>query len=295
MDYDEVTAIIKTFMRPQKFYRCLNCVIDAGVRNIIVGYDGPEKYKKIHEDICNHFDTVNIQFLTFPFDFGLSAVRNAMIKQVNTEFLLQLDDDNYIPNNTLSILPFLKKHTDWGGIGIGWLQKNANFLPVIDAFDVEIIDNYFFRTFTSHKYAEIGGGILLMYPFDFISTNALFRTKLFEEFEWDENFKIWGEHEDFFLRVKRESDWKFAYCLSIYAIHDHGGDQEFLSHRLGVEMVKSRDYFMRKWNLKGMAPQRRNSMLLDGGVFFYKMIELNKKFKEDLKNNRLPPEEVIKF
>ena len=123
----------------------------------------------------------------------------------------------------------------------------------------------------------------------------MFRTKLFEEFKWDENFKIWGEHEDFFLRVKYESDWKFAYCLSIYAIHDLGGDQEYLSHRLGIEMVKSRDYFMKKWKIKGMAPQRRNSMLLDGGPFFFRMIELNKKFKEDLKNNRLPPEEIIQF
>jgi len=134
-----------------------------------------------------------------------------------------------------------------------------------------------------------------MYPFDFISTNALFRYKLFEDFEWDEKFKIWGEHEDFFLRVKNESDWKFAHCLSIYAIHESGGEEEFLSYRFGSEMNKSRKYFLKKWNLKGIAPARKESMLLDGGWYFDGVGKLNKKFKKNLKEDRLSPEHFIKF
>lgn len=295
MKTNEVTATIKTFMRPEKFYSCLECAINAGIKNFVIGYDGPEKYKKEHEEICNHFPHVDIQFLTFPFNLGLSAVRNAMNREVTTEFLFQLDDDNFVPNNVLSILPFLDGHSEWGGIGIGWLQPAGTCLPMIDAWDAEIINNYLFRTFNDSKYLETSHWLAFMYPFDFISNNGLFRTKVFRDFEWDEKFKIWGEHEDFFLRVKFESDWKFAHCLSLYAIHAHGGDDEFISYRMGLEMKKSKDYFLKKWNLKGIAPERKDSMLLEGDFNFTTVLKRNNKFKEQLKNNKLSPRNIIKY
>ena len=282
-------------MRPEKFRTCLECAIETGIKKIIVGYDGPDKYKKKHEEICDDFPSSDIQFLTFPFNAGISTVRNAMIKEVNTEFILQLDDDNYVPNNVLVMLPFIKRHSEWGGVGMGWLQKNAKYLPVIDAWDAEIVNDYLFRTLEEDKYLENNHSIIFMYPFDFISNNALFRTKLFREFEWDERFKIWGEHEDFFLRVKNESDWKFAQCLSLYIVHDQGGEKDFLAYRNGSEMTKSRNYFLKKWNLKGIAPSRKESMLLDGGWSLYDTCGINKKLKKKLRNNKLSPNHFIKF
>ena len=43
MKSNDITAIIKAFMRPYYLQCCIHSAIDAGIRKILVGYDEPRK------------------------------------------------------------------------------------------------------------------------------------------------------------------------------------------------------------------------------------------------------------
>ena len=274
---EDISCTIKAFMRPEKFERCLLHVLSAGLKTIIVGYDGPKEMLKQHKDIIEKYNpNGDIQFLELPFNYGLSATRNAMNKEVNTKYILQLDDDNYAPTNICRLKEFLERHSDYGVISPGWIEKGIYFLPSLNACDFEIINGYLVRTFLMPKQIEAFQDVISLFPFDFVPTNGLFRKEMFEDVTWDERFKIWGEHQDFFLSNKAMGIWKCAVCTSMYIMHDKGGDYKFASNRYGEEQNKSFNYLIEKWNIKGIYPRKaEDGTLFNGNNQFKNTIETN--------------------
>ena len=260
---DEITVNIKTFMRPQKFKKCLECVVNTGAQNIIVGHDGPDEMWNEHVEICNKASEINagcsngieIKIDRYPFNSGLSKLRNEMCKKTTTKYLLQVDDDNYIPSNTLEIVHFLEKHDEIGGVCLGWIEEADGELRVqLDAKDIEFNKKFILLSLKGHKQWEYCNSLAFVYPFEFISNLALFRTELFDDVQWDEKFVIGNEHFDFYLTLKSKTDWKMAACPSIYAIHDRGGSDEFMGYRTGrtsKEILRSNDHFRKKWDIEG--------------------------------------------
>ena len=295
LDKSEVTANIKVFMRPQKFEFCLQAVINAGIEKVIVGYDGPDNLWNQHKEICNYYsDTANINIHKYKFNIGLSYVRNRMVKLTETEYIMQLDDDNYIPSNVIDTLPFLKNHTQIGAVAFGWIFPNG--YPVFDAFDVEIINNYLLRTYKPAKTVEYYCGLPFTYTFDFIPNCAMYKREVFDDVQWDEHYIISGEHEDFFLTIMQQTNWKFAICPALYAYHDYSTDnKEFLKYRRGAENCKSQKYLLDKWNLKGIIPQRDYSMFLEGNTYRNQLLERDKLIRKQLQTNTISENNMIKF
>ncbi|NOZ35052.1 MAG: glycosyltransferase [Chlorobi bacterium] len=61
---------------------------------------------------------------------GFSAANNQAIKQSNGEYVLLLNPDTIIPENSfIKILDFADKHTNAGGIGVKMTDGNGVFLP----------------------------------------------------------------------------------------------------------------------------------------------------------------------
>lgn len=293
-DKDEITAMIKTFMRPEKFEKCIKATINANISKIVVGYDGPEDLWQKHKTICDHYsDTVEIRSIKLPFNAGISKTRNAMIKMVDTEFLIQLDDDNYIPSNILDIIPFLRNNTEIGAIALGWVFPNG-FLQ-LDAFDIEIIEGFLFRTFKVGKTVKYYNGLPFLYAYDFIPNCGIFKRAVFDDVQWDEHFIISGEHEDFYLTML-DKDWLFGICPSIYAYHDWGKEsKQYIDYRYGIEGRKSYDYLMEKWNLKGYMPLRQHGIYLEHLQWFNWMLDKHRIIKNKLKNHEIMEEEKIVF
>ena len=252
MTYDElVTANIKTFLRPDKFKTTLEYVIKAGVQKIVVGYDGPKELEEEHKAICDEFrDQVeSLIFRSYDFNLGLSSVRNRMLDLSSTKYILQLDDDQYIPAHSLGAIELMEAYEDFGGVGFCWVLPNKFD---IDAHDIKIINGYYIRTVNWEKHIQFINGHSFVYAFDFIPNSGIFRKKIFDDVRWDENYKICREHEDFFLAQKKLGKWKFGIDLSVWLYHDIGGDRTFTSYRKGIEQKKSIRYFRKKWNLKGI-------------------------------------------
>lgn len=294
---DNITAIVKGFMRPEKFENCLKCIIAAGVKKIIASFDGPEEYLEAHRNIVGRLQRdVSIRFLELPFNIGLSAARNRMIERVNTDYILMVDDDNYVPPFTLAMMKaFQYIPKEIGGIAMGWLPINSPF-PQMDAFDIEILNGYFFRRLNDKKYVLAIDGMTFMYPFDFVPNQIIFKKVLFDDVQYDEHYVINREHEDFFLTCKLKTDWRFAVCTSIYSIHDPGKDSEYSKFRFGKEHDEAAEYFLKKWNLKGIAPQRYGpdyiSLLYDGPWQFGGMQEKNTYLEWKLKHKMLGEHDV---
>jgi len=281
-------------MRPQKFENCLNAAIRAGIDKIVIGYDGPKELLDVHRKIVKkYFRYASIHFCTYPFNAGISKVRNSILQFVNTKYLLQLDDDVIVPRNVLDIIPFLDEHDELGGVGMGQIPLSTKCLPLIEAFDMEIIDEYLFRTFNNDKYYQISNGLVFMGYFDFIPNNAIFRKELFNDVKWDNNFVIWGDNSDFFLQAKYHTKWKFAVCTSLYLIHEPGGSKKFEVYRSGIESIKAKHYFFKKWDIKGMIPNTPVPYLLDGNTYFHMIIKQNRVTMKKLRTNKILQKDCI--
>lgn len=227
---DLVTANIKTFLRPEKFRTTLDYVVKAGIQKIVVGYDGPKELLEEHKAICEEYaDKVeSLTFRSYPFNLGLSAVRNRMIALSKTKYILQLDDDQYIPPHTLGAVELMEKYEDIGGVGFGWIMPDKFS---IDAHDIKIINGYYVRVMAGDKFIEFINGHAFVYSFEFIPNSAIFQKAIFKDVKWDEAYKINREHEDFFLSLKKLGKWKFGIDLSVWLYHDLGGDVKFDRNR----------------------------------------------------------------
>jgi len=296
MAYDElVTANIKTFLRPEKFRTTLEYVIKAGVQRIVVGYDGPKELLEEHKSICDEYkDKVeSLIFRSYEFNLGLSAVRNRMLELSNTKYILQLDDDQYIPAHTLGAIELMEKYDDFGAVGFCWVMPSKFD---IDAHDIKLINGYYVRTMYSDKIIEFINGHSFAYAFDFIPNSAIFRKSIFRDVRWDEHYKINREHEDFFLQHKRLRKWRFGIDLSVWIYHDLGGDREFSGYRKGIEAKKSLRYFRKKWQLKGIVGNPRYlTKLFDSYGYLLYAVDHMKKLVEKAAGGRVEEADIFLY
>ena len=255
--HELITASIKAYKRPNAVKKCIESVVSAGIRNIFIGYDGGDMYLDAHKEVVESFQEkysdIDINLLCFEFNYGISAVRNRLAEAIDTKYILQLDDDNYVPSNVLDIIDFLEldDFSNFGAVGFGWIGKGSS--PDLNAYDLDIKDGYCIRYFNlENKMNRIVNNLIFTYPFDFIPNQAIYRTAVFSDIKWDENFKINREHLDFMLRLKLNTNWKLAVTPSIWCIHDkiqYTGDE--IRRR---EYRKSVRYFLKKWSLQGIYP-----------------------------------------
>lgn len=251
---EDITAGIKTFMRPKRFKNCLAHVIRAGIKKVMVGYDGPDELREEHMKICENVPKdIDVIFIKSKFNAGLSRMRNKMVERTETDYFLLLDDDMYIQNNVLETLSFLPKHEDIPGIGFPMLYESI--YPTLDAFDWVEMEGYLVRVPSRDKTKEYFNGNVFLYPFDYIPNCAIYKTEFLRIFPWDENYIIGNEHGDFFMNIKRNSDLRFACCMNQFAIHDQGSESdEFSKYRFGNDVADGMRYFFAKWGLKDEVP-----------------------------------------
>jgi len=252
----QIAANIKTFERPEKFRKTLEHALDAGIKEINIGFDGGSKYLEKHKVIIdkakeNHRDA-NIEFYKFRYNKGLSYVRNKLIEKTDAELIFQLDDDIYISKHNVESAGIFKemKLEEIGGIGFGWVTP---FNIDIDAHNINIKDGWYLRDVTGGDKRLEWKGHFYILPFDFIPTSGIYKKELFDDVKYDENYIINREHEDFFLQIKtRNLKWKFMIDVSSYVFHDIGGSEDYMKKRHGELGKKSSEYFNKKWGLKGI-------------------------------------------
>lgn len=291
------TACIKAFARPSKFEKTLKSAIDAGFEKIEIGYDGPKDLLSFHQDIIKKYDT-RIHFQIFPFNMGLAYVRNALVTKADTRYVLLLDDDQYVPSSIAEVLFLFHDYPKIGVISFPWKIITDN-LPeyykkviafqnskrVLEATNIEISDNHFKLITPSTLQYYVKNDYFFIYPFDFVPNSAFFRKNVFKKVLWDSQFKIGGEHQDFFYHLKMKTDYQCAVCLNTFIKHDLGPDSEyyfpFELFRFGKREQKSNDELL------------NNKLNVKGSIFSYRDIQLFYYYRDKVKINEETKKMII--
>jgi hypothetical protein len=241
----ETTILVKSFKRHdallrfvqsvRNFYPTISiCVADDSFQNGETN-DTAEKIKSMP----------NIQWIQMPYDSGLCAGRNAMVKAATTQYVILCDDDFIFEEKTdlgALLLPLPETDLDICGGLVRRDGKTAsnwcgNFIwpPGPD---------HVLRMSHPLPIVELSRGIRFMrcdVTYNFFAA----RRQFLINHPWDETFKITQEHTDSFLT------WKLAGakvgftidCICGHTKHYNGDD---------YRKYRTRDfsqYFHRKWQI----------------------------------------------
>jgi GT2 family glycosyltransferase len=248
---EETTIGLKTFLRPDKLRTCLQHISELEPRpeTVIVADDSPRK--DLNREVYASFeDDLPLEVLDLTPDLGLSAGRNRIVDATETPYLMIIDDDHYLPRETLSMKAVLENEPSLGGISAAWVEHGR--VKMI-AGDIRIIDGWVVIDVFETKRPQRTAGFDC-FTYDFVPNSTLFRTAALRDYPWDERYVIDGEHEDFFLGHKLQTGWEFAITRDIHIEHDPGPGliAEYSDHRLGEhKRSESRDYFVEKWDVNG--------------------------------------------
>lgn len=225
----DLTVIGKTFERPANARRMV-----LTLRRV---FDGPIV---IADDSSTPltWDVPGVVPVTLPFDSGVAAGRNAALGQVNTEFVMSVDDDFvFTPELDLNrVVDYLRRNE--GVDLVGGLVIN---LPLWQAPDYSQAKLFAYYGHPVHPAGTIIDGLPVLYkvPQFFIA-----RTDRLRLVQWDDRLKR-VDHNDFFTRaygvLVTVYDKRF-YCLHAqpkFNRHyqsfrrDYGADLQYLGEKWG--------------------------------------------------------------
>lgn len=253
----DVTAIIKTFLRDDCLFDCVESLRKQYPdMPVIVADDGRESVERE-----NRLEALGVErYIQLPFDSGLCAGRNAMLSHVSTPYFLLGDDDFYYSHNAkLENLRSLMEVADIAG---GTLLQNGilrnyecNFVPLPDgAMWYQEIE----RAYALHRDVRYT-------PSDLTLNFFIGKTDRVRAMGgWDENIKISFEHEDFFLMVKK-AGLKVVYCPDAFAYHRVGtpDSDEYRKYRFRRADYA---YFFKKWGFPYVQDCKKRRLYPTGEV-----------------------------
>jgi len=94
------------------------------------------------------------------------------------------------------------------------------------------------------------------YPFiycDSVLNCFLARREVFDDIQYDENFKL-VEHLDFFLRLKKDTQWKVAFTDKVTVEHNNDvNTNKYMGFRnsvSGENVITGKQHFKNKWSVE---------------------------------------------
>jgi GT2 family glycosyltransferase len=270
----ELAIFIKTFLKEKTIVNCIETIeknlSDIEYR-IYIADDGPvsEHKKNRYHDLKKKGHKV----LELPFNIGASASRNALLLELNEEsFVLRLDDDFEITNDTkiaammevlkiekkIGIIADLERQIGHGkSVQSGRINPWQGFLQLQNGYlikKMQPLKKFNFHTISGIRIAKS----------DFTRNMLLIKREVFNDVCWDDNLFFANEHVDFLLQLQ-QSKWDVVFTPD--SIHLHRDDlsqadakelfEEYKKIKNNNSLkTKNNDYFLEKWNLKGIKIKR---------------------------------------
>lgn len=182
---ESVTAVIKTFERPQEVRRLI-----TSIRNFY-----PEMSIIVVDDSQKPLNLDGVTIIEMPYDSGVSAGRNLAVSHVETKYLLLLDDD-FIFYRKTDLEPAVQKMDDNPDIDI--MGGEVLTLPLYTRARYESASLYpTSRNATLPHGSSIGG----MAVQNKVANFYIAKTESIKRVGWDDRIKRL-DHADFFTRAK---------------------------------------------------------------------------------------------
>lgn len=252
-DLSNVSLLIKTFERQHALERLLASIRRQGYQEcpVLVADDSKASYR---DAILAEYGDLVDEYVVLPFDTGVSRGRNELLRRVDTEYFVINDDDFVYDHRT--DLAWMRRHVEEGGLdvlgglvfeprtstGLDWtapleslkrairwmqghrgeisrdwrgalvrsgdtlrLEKAQHWTPPYDGCDFTL---QFFLARTQAVWDEVGG--------------------------WAEELKCFGEHWEFFYRVK-QAGLNVAFTQKVGVRHLPESDPSYDAHRYDRE------------------------------------------------------------
>ena len=254
----ELTIGIPTANRPEKIKTCLDSIIKyLSIPYKVIIVDSSESEMRLDNNFVDRMQIIHPDAMVSP-----SHARKIISDNVNTEFLLYLDDDMTITEGSVEkLLKFLKSNNDvdivggsvieygyWRDIGLSFIFGECYGEKIIEkkAITKEILES---RGFSSFKV-------------DFITQPPfLMRSKIFEKVTFDPNYKWAKEIYDFFYACYVENIISYVIPDSIFEHFPAKYSAKSFKHH---KMIYNRDggeLFYNKWGIRIQNPVRQNIVL----------------------------------
>ena len=228
-----ITLIVKTFERPACLRQLLTSIREqfGSAYPVLVADDSSQPYR---DEILREYDDVVTDYIVLPFNTGVSAGRNALLKRIETEYFVLNDDDFFYGPMTRfdRALSVLNTH-DFDILGGPLLEKRRQYLfPIVPKRFSNFLHLYRTRWTPNSWVASIkatdDGGIAmseqtiptLPHTCDLVLNFFIARTEAIREVVggWAPSLKSIGEHWEFFYRCKK-SGLKVGFTDQFSAYH----------------------------------------------------------------------------
>jgi hypothetical protein len=251
----EIALGAVTFKRMEKLKNLFDSIDSEKISTVYISDTGESVDNKKVYDREYPYD---IKIFDMEYDAGLGAGREKIVKNLEEDYMLLVDDDMQMPSGLDILYKQMLSRPDIGGICGLFTEKDRIYTSCVDIFDeggtchLEVREDKPIETVDGYPFVQ----------FDFIANAALFRKECLKDYCWDPNYIIGREHADFYVGHKRQTDWNFALSPSVYFPHFPGGDEDFMSNRHSERKnTRSEEYFLDKWGFESV--ERTNYNWLD--------------------------------
>jgi hypothetical protein len=252
-DYREIAIVIPTFLRFNKLKLLLESILKIYPDSWYRLYIADQGIYSLEND--NFYDNLRekghkISYI--PFNCGLAFARNYLVKQTVEPFILILDDDFEITEETKiqNFVNILLKNKEIGIVG-GTLIGHQNYnydLFLKNEILYYVVPNK--KNFQEAVTSYVQNPPIKFYYQDIVLNFSMFRREVFKDILWNPELKM-AEHTDFYLRLKTLSKWSVAFTDSVQANHQSHKDEikEYLLFRKNINSKIGQDKCFETWKI----------------------------------------------
>ena len=234
--------------------------------NSIFDYEYPFSLEVIVVDNASSDDSLlklkdyfkdKVKFIASPENNGFAAGNNQALKIANGKYVLLLNSDTIVWENTLeNIYSFMEQHTDVGATGCRVLLENGE-LDKACKRTFPNVKNSFFRLFHIPTSSEDDNYNLNnlpddeIYEIDCLTGAFMFiRKKALDEVGFlDDTFFMYGEDIDLCFRIK-QAGWKIVYYGKSKITHFKGSSSKKQKSKLIYEFYRAMYIYYNKHHAK---------------------------------------------
>lgn len=238
-----------TFLRDSALFACVKSIRKLYPDIAVFVADTGHK-SKAKDDFCLEY---KCELFKVAFDAGVCAARNEGLERIpdSYKYVFVCEDDIVFTDKTkLEVLgKILEKRPGIGIVG-GSLKKVGIHETKEQDYQATLRienDTIYLKEIKGSQWRKLGS--VRYFYCDIISNVFLMRRDIWKQIKWDERYKTTPEHTDYFLLLKRNTDWRIAFTDSMQMEHhvQDYKDHEYIIKRTRIDGYK---LLAQKWGVK---------------------------------------------
>ncbi len=277
----DTAVFITTFLRDDALFNCVKSIRkfypDIAIFVVDTGHESKTK-----NDFCLDYKCTLIKIA---FDSGVCRAKNEGLESIpdSYKYVFVCEDDIIFTEETrLEVLrDILEKRTKVGIVG-GSLRRVKKYETKDQEYEANLRmenDTIYLEKVEKPQWRKLGDA--RYFCCDIISNVFMMRREIWKQIKWDEQYGTTPEHTDYFLSLKRNTDWKIAFTDSVNIEHHM---QEYKNHDYSMRRTRTDGYksLADKWAIKYYWNTWHKNWGIDNpmGLYTYAKLRCPKQFEK---------------